>query len=144
MQNNSGISDFGHQVPYDLRQIYAVEIVGESLKDMLAARKADNYSMQLKCMNDVFIVIRHKIKKKTYTDGANKEVNAIKFYNEMYKFISDLARKNPSEWHSARERKKDPAVNSMIEESLAELEIFLYEMIQEAGLFGGKDKIPGL
>lgn len=145
MADATGISDFGTTVPYDLRQIYAVEIVGNHLKDMMAARKGDHYPNHFKCMKDLFIVIKHKVKKKTYPDAKGDDVNAVLYYNAMIEYISKLARENPNQWlminkHTA----EDLQISSQIEDALAELEMFLYEMIQSSGLLGGKDRIPGL
>ncbi len=48
MDNSKGTYNFDTTIPYDLRQIYAVQIVGEHLLDVARARKADNYPAYFK------------------------------------------------------------------------------------------------
>lgn len=132
--DDSGISDFGNTIPYDLRQIYAVDIVGEHLKDVMEARKKDSYSNYYKCLRDLFIVIRHKIKVK------DKE-ESLETYKNLISAAVDLANRFPETWTG---RFKDPEECSLIEESLNEIEMFLYSIIEKANMFGGASRIIGL
>lgn len=124
----------GKDVPYDLRQVYAVEILGEHLKDVARARKKDDYSSYFKCLKDLWIIVKHKIKK------SDKE-KATEEYKELMNGAVKVANQYPQEFTG---RGKDPNGCALIEEVLNEVETFLYDKIEEANLFGTQKKIPGL
>ena len=129
---NESMEGLGKNVPYDLRQIYAVELLGEHLKDVARARKSDNYSGYFKCLKDVYIISHHKYKKK---------IEAETNYNLLLSKIVTLANLYPSVWLGVT---KDPLACAAIEEVLNNLEMFLYEQIEEAKLLGSSKDIPYL
>jgi len=115
-------------IPYDLRQIYAVELVGAHLKDIVLARKSNKYEEYFKCLKDLWIITQHKIKKiknknyeKEYKDLINESNKIINKYMAVYKGKST-----------------DSVGIYWIEEILYKLEMFLYDGMEEAKLFGAK------
>lgn len=145
MVKNNPTADFGKELPYDLRQIYAVDIVGEHLKDIAAARKADNYSLYLKCLKDLFIVIHHKIKNKKVEikdiAGNKKEVSTTDYYNALLKEASKVANDYRNDFIGQTKSSEGCVA---IEEVLNNIEMFLYNYIEEAKMFGSSRHIPGL
>lgn len=124
----------GKDVPYDLRQVFAVELVGEHLKDIARARKADNYSAYFKCLKDLWIIIRHKIK-------TSNVKQATTDYNTKMNAAVEKANKYPNEFIG---QTKDPTGCAAIETALNDVEMFLYKQIEDANMFGSSKKIPGL
>lgn len=137
--NKETTDGLSKEVPYDLRQIYAVEILGESLKDIARARKADDFNNYFKCLKDVYIVARHKFKKDKDIK-KDKDGNEINYLYLMGKVV-DLANKHKTDWLG---QTKDQNNRAEIEQALNEVEIFLYDKIEEAKLFGSARDIPGL
>lgn len=139
----------GKEIPYDLRQVYAIEILGEHLKDIARARKTDNFTMYFKCLKDVFIVVQHKFKsKKTKYQIKNKdnqiedkELTPKEYYNYLMGLVVKLANDNKEVWLG---NSKEPKAYAAIEQSLNEVEMFLYNQIEEAKIFGSSRDIPGL
>jgi len=140
-----GIADIGGELAFDLRQIYA-KLVGDHLDDIAQARKADNYSVYYKTLKDLFIVVRHKIKDKkvkVYDKNKKKDVEKTKIdiYNELVDQAVAVANKYPDTWLS---KNKNPDAMAEIEKALNAIEMFLYEQIDDAKMFGGAGSIPGL
>lgn len=124
----------GKEIAYDLRQVYAVEIVGEHLKDVARARKRDNYSYYFKCLKDLWITIKHKIKK-------SDRKKAHEDYTALMNTAVLTANKYPVEFTG---KGQAPVGCAAIEDALNNVEMFLYDKIEEANLFGSSKKIPGL
>lgn len=122
-----------NSIPYDLRQIYAVHIVGEHLKDVARARKENNYKAYFECLKDLWVVTQHKIKIKdkkapeAYEKLLGKIVNTINKYSTAFLKTSNNAQ---GSWE--------------IEKVLNELEMFLYDKMEEAKLFGSKRDVEQL
>lgn len=144
-QNPVTTSDLGNQIPYDLRQIYASDLVGEHLKDIALARKRDNYSSYFKCLKDLFIITKHKFKTKKIKvkvgEEEPKEVTALQYYNLLIQNVVSLANKYPNEY-TGHGGNADAC--ALIEDSLNAIEMFLYEQINLAGMFGASRHVPGL
>lgn len=134
MDDKSLTDGLGKELPYDLRQVYAVEIVGEHLKDVARSRKTDNYSVYFKCLKDLWIVIQHKIK------SINKE-KAKKDYEYLMNKAVKAANSHPNEFLGVS---KEPIGCAEIEQAFNNIEIFLYDKVEEANLFGSSKRIPGL
>ena len=116
-----------HELQYDLRQIYAVELVGEHLKDIMRARKEDDFKAYFKCLKDLWIITQHKIK--------SKDKEAPKKYQELLDKVIDKINEYPMVFA----KKSNNAKGSWeIERTLNELEMFLYDKIEEAKMFGAK------
>ena len=140
-QSNSGISDMPQDLPFDLRQIYAVEIVGFHLKHTMYYRKSNDYSNYFKSLKDLYIVVRHKIRKKKTTDEEGNEVLAEDRYKDIMKKVIEVIALHEDVYLGTS---KDPEGVHLVENALNELEMFLYEMIEEAKMFGGSQRTPGL
>lgn len=141
----SGIAELPQDLPYDLRQIYANDIVGNHLKDLAQARKKDHFPNYFECLKDLFIVTRHKFKDKKFPDPEKKDKKAEVYGEELfyryYKVCAKLANDNPSEWlGNSSDSKKIAEIKS----ALNDTEMFLYEAMEKGGVFGSTGKIPGL
>lgn len=136
----TGIGDVGNEMAYDLRQSYA-KIVGDHLEDIAAARKADKYYIYFKSLKDLYIIVKHKFKKSKEKDEDGKVIDDNERYNELIKEAAKYANLFPNDWLG---KDKRPEHCAEIERSLNEIEMFLYEKIEKAGMFGGNKMIPGL
>ena len=116
-----------NELPYDLRQIYAVNLVGEHLQDVARARKEDDFKAYFKCLKDLWIITQHKIKAKAkdapeqYQKLLDEVIDKINLYPMVFAKKSNNAK---GSWE--------------IENTLNELEMFLYDKIEEAKMFGAK------
>ena len=119
------------ELAYDLRQIYA-KIVGEHLLDVAEARKADNYYIWYKALEDLHTIVKHKFKDE---DKDEKD------YNSKRDNITKLANDYPNAWLG---KYKDPIQCGKIEEALRQLEEFLYSKMSTAKMFGDSWRTPGL
>jgi len=116
---------------YDLRQTYA-KIVGEHLLDIAEARKADNYYIWYKALEDLHTIVKHKFKSEKKDEGE---------YNTKRNSVTTLANKYVNAWLGTS---KDAKQRGEIEEMLRQLEEFLYLKMSEAKMFGEGGKISGL
>lgn len=131
--NNSYANDPNTQIPYDLRQIYAINLVGDHLQDIARARKADDYPNYFKSLKDLWIITQHKIKV--------KDKEAPEKYNELLKNTYNIINKHPA---CFSKRGGNANGKAMIEYYLNEIEKFLYDKLDEAQLFGTKWDDEGL
>jgi hypothetical protein len=120
-----------NDLAYDLRQTYA-KIVGEHLLDITEARKADNYYIWYKALEDLHTITRHKFK---------KEKKDEEDYNTARDKVTVLANKFTGAWLG---KTLDPTQRGEIEEALRQLEEFLYLKMSEAKMFGEGGKVAGL
>lgn len=118
---------------WDLRQIYAVNLVGEHLQDVARARKIDDYINYFKSLKDLWIITQHKIKDKT--KGAKEE------YNKLIQIAIKVMNENSN---SLRKGSTDNSGKAKIEYTLNEIEMFLYDCLNASGIFGGKWDDEGL
>jgi hypothetical protein len=118
------------ELAYDLRQIYA-KIVGEHLIDVAESRKADNFYVWYKSLEDLHTIVKHK-----FTKDKDEEE-----YNRIRDKVTGLANKHPQAWLGTS---KDPVQRGSIEESLRQLEEFLYKKMNDAKMFGDTWRTPGL
>lgn len=133
MDNSEGAYNFDTTIPYDLRQIYAVQIVGEHLLDVARARKADNYPAYFKSLKDLWIVSQHKIKA--------KDKDAITEYDKL---LVDTVRTINKHASSFSGKIKNAVGVAAIENTLNKIEMFLYDKIEDAKMFGAKREIEHL
>jgi len=140
-QTPSGLAELGGDLAYDLRQTYA-KIVGEHLQDIALARKADRYSIYYKSLRDLFVIVKHKFRKKKIKDvKTGKEKTELEIYDELMKKAVLLANENRNEWLGVS---KDSKACANIEEALNDIEMFLYEKIDDAKMFGSSGVVAGL
>ena len=83
--------DYGHSEEYDsgmiwdLRQIYAIDIVGQTLKDIKVARNINDYPVWFKLLKrDLATEINHKLDKteKPLVKSKIKEIEKIIIKNQ--------------------------------------------------------------
>jgi|TARA_Y100000310_G_scaffold64427_1_gene59949 hypothetical protein len=138
MVKEGAMDEIGKEIAYDLRQVYAIEILGEHLKDIARARKSDNFPMYFKCLKDVYIVVQHKFKK----DKKKKDAkNPKEEYKELMDAVVKLANEYPDVW---LKKSNDIKHYALIEQALNQVEMFLYNKIEDAKIFGASRDIPGL
>lgn len=132
-------------LPYDLRQVYGVDLVGEHLKDIARARKSDDYANYYKSLNDLYIIVYHKIKEKKVSvkdeSGKAKILTAAEYYKELLNQAVVAANQYPNEW---THKDKTPEGCAVIETALNAIEMFLYEKMEEAKMFGSSKTVAGL
>lgn len=143
MDGDFNFGKFGQDLAYDLRAVYA-KIVGEHLEDVALARKKDNYYNYFKSLRDVYVITQHKFKDKKIEEVINgKKIS--KSYGEKFEELMGLAvataNKYPNDWIG---KSKNPEACALIEKTLNDIEMFLYERIDEANIFGSSRQIQGL
>jgi len=138
--NNAGTVDANGDLAYDLRQIYA-KLVGEHLQDISLARKSDKYHLYYKSLRDLYIIVKHKFKDKEVKDLEGNKTTETKLFNDLIKVVVEIANKYPQEWVG---KSQAPDACSKIELALNDIEMSLYEKIDDAKMFGGGGKTPGL
>jgi len=138
---NTGTAPENTELAYDLRQMYA-KIVGEHLEDIAKARKADNYSVYFKTLKDLHVIVFHKFKTKKQVDPITKEkIDDVDTYNKLLKAAVEVANKYSREWLG---QSKGPVGCNLIEDALNNIEMFLYQKIDDANMFGSNKRIEGL
>lgn len=124
------VTGYGQDLAYDLRQTYA-KIVGEHLQDIAEARKSEAFYTWFKNLEDLHTIVKHKFK---------KESDEIEYQNAVNKLVV-LANKYKSVWLG---NAKDPEPHSEIEKVLREIEMILYDKMNDANMFGQSNRIAGL
>ena len=132
MVYNPNFNEESKDPVYDLRQVYAVNLVGEALIDMARARKFNNLSMYYECLNDLYVIVRHKFKEKKDT---------VKEYERLLELAVKKANEYPNEWLG---KSKNPRGCVEIKASLNAIEMFLYEQMERSNMFGTNKYIAGL
>jgi len=116
---------------WDLRQIYAVDIVGQTLKDIKIARNLNNFSIWFKLLKrDLATEINHKL------DKIEREEVKTKI-----KETEDIINKNSNAYTNSNCSAKE---FQNLEETLCNLEMFLKYLMEEHGMFGQKEEDIGL
>ena len=126
-----GKDDIDPGMIWDLRQIYAVDIVGQTLKDIKVARNLNDFPTWFKLLKrDLATEINHKLE-----DTEKKDIK------EKIKKTEEVILKNTNSYiqknASAEEVQK-------LEEALCDLEMALKQLMQEHGMFGSKEEDIGL
>ena len=116
---------------WDLRQVYAIDIVGQTLKDIKIARNINNFSTWFKLLKrDLATEINHKL------DDAEKPLVKTKI-EDTEKIIVQNQSAYLGGSTSAEEIQN-------LEEALCDLEMYLKQLMQEHGMFGQKEEDIGL
>jgi len=114
------------ELVWDLRIIYANFIVAPTLVDIAEARKIGNFQKYLKSLDDLYVVIQHKIKSK-----EKKEPGYPELRQEALKTIKKFE-------GAFIEADASSQGNYEIGAALQKLEMYLYEKMEEAKMFGGR------
>lgn len=118
---------------YDLRQRYA-KLVADHLEDVAIARKSRDYMEWFKSLEDLWVVTQHKFKR-------DKNKSPTKKYTELRKKVIDNSKLYYSVWTKTSTDQKGIAI---IENALRNLEMFIWNRIQEAKMLGDKRETAGL
>lgn len=128
---NYDSEDSDSSLVYDLRTIYAKEIVGETLKNIKVARLTENYPAWYKLLKrDLYTEINHKLEpeEKLKIRKTIKEIKTIISKNNL----AYLGKSKDSEEHE------------LVEDSLAKLERLLLRLMEKHKMFGSKEDDEGL
>ena len=118
------------KLAYDLRQAYAY-IVADHLTKVAMAREENFYPEYLRRLRFLYIVVKHKISKYDKEDE----------YSQKIETIQELITKHPQIWQGT---KTNNEAEADIESSLYDMEMFLYQKIDDANIFGGNWEDEGL
>ena len=125
------VDDNDSAMIWDLRQIYAIDIVGQTLKDIKIARNVNDFSTWFKLLKrDLATEINHKL------DKLEKPL-LIEKIKETEKIIIKNRNAYTNQPCSAEEVQ-------LLEEALCKLEMFLKQMMEEHGMFGRAEEDIGL
>lgn len=119
------------EMAWDLRTIYANFIVAPILVEISDARARYDFLAYWKKLNDLYVVIAHKIKPK------EKEENFIELKKATQLIIQKYEPAFLGQDHT-------PENMGKIEEALTKVEMYLYQKMQEADMFGAKKYVEGL
>lgn len=112
---------------YDLRQVYATELVGMTLKQIDTARKLGSYSTWFKLLKrDLYSDLHQKLKEKeriAYQEKLKQTIGEINKYPLVYLGKS-----------------KDGLGNDVVENAIQELEMFMKDLMEKHKLFGAKEE----
>lgn len=138
MENYSG------ELAYDLRQRYA-KIVGDHLEDVASARREQNYPEYFRSLEDLYVVVKHKFKTKKKKKNLQKKKKESKSKKETYKSLKNKVCEIANSYVNAWVGKgNNPEEIGKIEEALRKIEMFLYEEMNNANMFGSKREQDGL
>ena len=124
-------SDLDNGMIWDLRQIYAIDIVGQTLKDIKNARNLNDYPIWFKLLKrDLATEINHKLSKeeKPLVKNKIKETEKIIVKNQNAYLKQSCSAQQVQE----------------LEEALCDLEMYLKNLMEEHGMFGAKEEDIGL
>jgi len=136
---------------YDLRQKYA-EIVGVHLEAVSNARIRKDYPSYFNALEDLFTIVKHKFKKKKSPDDdeiydetfnkdkENKKTDLARYYNLRQNAIT-IANEYQTTFLG---RTTKPEEVSKVENSLREIEMFLFYVMDKSKMFGSKWEEDGL
>lgn len=129
------------ELAYDLRQGYA-RLVGDHLIDVAYYRKEKNYPNYFRSLEDLYTIVSHKIKNKE-NELKKKDKDKFKNYEDLKKEFIKIANEYPDAY-CFPPKDTHPEHIGKIENSLRIIERYLYSMMDEAKMFGGKRDAEGL
>lgn len=140
--------DIQDQLAYDLRLKYA-EITGIHLERCALARMSKNYPEYFNSLEDLFTIVRHKFKK-TYdetdelyeTDKKKKKEKPLDIYNRLRDKAIKVCNKHP-QIYLGKNMSTGEAV-AEVEGALRAVEMFLYEIMDKAKMFGSGGYVEGM
>ena len=123
--------DAENGIIWDLRQIYAVEILGRTLTNIQEARLSDNFPLWFKLLKrDLSTIISHKL--------APEEITEL---NTKTESLKKVLIKNSN----AYQKKDCTALEyQQVEDALCDFEKYLYSLIEEHKMFGQREEDIGL
>lgn len=142
---NYSLSSMAGDLAYDLRSYYA-KIVGEHLIDVAFARKSLTFPDYLSALDNLYVVVKHKLKegkkaKKKKKEGEETKDEVEETYDDLRKKAVDVINKNDGVYKGVAQ---DDAGYAEIDNALRSMEMYLYKKIDEANMFGAKRETEGL
>lgn len=129
--DNDSYDDDQKELIYDLRQIYAIKLVGQTLQEIMFARKTNNYSLWFKLLKrDLLTEINQKL--------DNEEREEIDF---LIKEVIATINKNRSAYLN---KSSNPDQHQAIEDILIKLEKELRILMEKKKMFGAKEEAEPL
>jgi len=122
-------------IAYDLRQTYA-KIVGEHMLDIAYSRKQKNLPDYFSNLEDLYIIIKHKIRIK------NKKGEKIETYENLKSAFITLANQYKDAYLNSQSSEAEGV--GKIFNSLKQIEMYFYKKMDEAHMFGSKRDMEGL
>jgi hypothetical protein len=124
-------SDEDKTLIYDLRQIYAKDIIGNTLLQIKMARTSENYPLWY-----------HSLKRDLLTEISQKltdiEINQVK---EKIEQVKKVLVKNSESYIG---KHKDANAHELIEDCLCELEMLMTGLMERHNMYGNKEDDEGL
>jgi hypothetical protein len=114
------------EMSWDLRTIYANFIVAPNLIEIAEARGRQDFQTYWKKLNDLYIVVAHKIEAKEDKD---------KPFKVLQKAAADIITKNLLVFEGKAENSK---ASYEIDKALNDIEMYLYKKMGESDMFGAK------
>lgn len=128
--NNSSI-ELSKDLVWDLRQIYAQDIIGTTLKGIKIARSNSNFPDWFRLLRrDLRVEINHKMKEKERHAIRNK-IEAIKQIISKHEAVF-------------LGKDKDPNGFQDIDDALCELEMMMWNVMEEHNMLGKPEGDEGL
>ena len=121
----------GKDLAYDLRQRYA-KYVGDHLEYVGIYRKEKNYNKYFYALHDLFVITQHKYKNKS---------ESKKQYKNLVNNLTKVAKQYSLAWFGKEENIEGV---DQIENALREIEMFIFEQMDDANIFGGNWEDEGL
>lgn len=126
MVNDTSSND-DKELIYDLRQIYAIQIVGETLKQIAYLRKTNQFPAW-------FRMLKRDLRIEISKGLTEKEIKLIEHKIHLTKHIIN---KFPNEYLG---KTHEANAHESIEEALIELEILMVSLMEKHSMFGKKLK----
>jgi hypothetical protein len=125
-------SDVDDKKPaYDLRRIYAEELVGDTLKKIKIARETRQFALWFNLIRiDLLADVMQK-----FTTEQKEEINA------KIKMTSELLMKYPQTYLN---KDIEPTRNEIVLQAILSLELLMKEFIEDRKIYGGVDEDIGL
>jgi len=120
--------DNAEDMPYDLRQIYA-NLVGTHILIVSSYRNNLNFKKWFESLENLYVIVAHKLKaEKEYAVLKLNAINTFKKYETTY-LLTDLT---------------DEEGTGKIGDVLRELEMFLWQNMDDKNIFGHHGEDEGL
>jgi len=125
---------YNPSMAYDLRQRYA-KLVGDHMEDVAINRKNKDYPEYFRALKDLHTITKHRYK------SVKKKDSSFKGYKEIEQEVINISNECSYSWSNGG---NDPKEVAKIEQSLRDLEEYIYLKMNEANMFGSKREMEGL
>ena len=132
MPDNWGDNDYGDKtIIYDLRQIYAKDIVGVTLKNIQMARTTENYHLW-------YHLLKRDLMTEISQNLSDVELDSLRNQIKETKKVIDK--------HKGAYRKLNtkPEDHEAIEDALCDLEMAMTKLMKKHKMYGAKEQVENL